>query len=379
MAEVFLAQDREKKVVVIKKILPHLASQPEYLRMFREELNILSSLKHENIVQVIKTHSEYVVMEYLDGYDWRFVLQNPVPFPIVAHLFLEALRTLQYVHSCKIIHRDISPQNWILTYDGKVKLLDFGISKSETGSDNTVTGILKGKYSYMSPEQASGEKITIHSDIFSIGVMLFESCTQTRLFKRSNDLLTLQAISACEVKIPENIPTELGSICLKALAKKKEDRFQSCEELRAVLLEYAKKNNQIVSREEVVQFINGLPKPKNHVLFEVTQIKRMKNNLFWAGVIALYFCFLGLGFEERQYAPVQTEEFQKPMGRLKIIATPWARVYLNGDYIGSTPMAVRSLAEGVYRVHLENPEISKNISREITIQSGKDTLLRQNW
>lgn len=291
MAEVFLAHNREKKTVVVKKILPHLVSQPEYLRMFREELNILSSLQHNNIVRVLETHSNYVVMEYLEGYDWRIISQHPIPQPIVIYLFLEALSALSYVHDLRIIHRDISPQNWMLTYGGQVKLLDFGISKYEERSHETVTGVLKGKYSYMSPEQALGGKASIHSDIFAMGIILFEFCTQTRLFKRANDLLTLQAISQCQVEIPNQIEPPLKSILKKALARRKEDRYQSCEAFRKALL-----HCHAATKQEVLEFIRALPRPRNQLLFEVTQMRHPKNNLMGAGILAICLAVLGLGW-----------------------------------------------------------------------------------
>lgn len=296
MAEVFLAHTSGKKPVVIKKILPHLASEPEYLRMFREEMLILSSLKHDNIVQVIEVHPDHVVMEYLEGHDWRVISGHPVSQRIVNYLFLEALLTLSYVHHLKIVHRDISPQNWMLTYGGQVKLLDFGISKYEGRSHETVTGVLKGKYSYMSPEQAAGGRVTIQGDIFAMGVILFELSTQTRLFKRSTDLLTLQAIERCEVEIPEVLGSELGSVILRALAKKKEERFQDCDEFREALFRCAQKNDQIAQRQEVLEFMRQLPKIRNQVLFEVTEIRLRKDGCLGAGLMALGFALLGLGW-----------------------------------------------------------------------------------
>lgn len=383
MAEVFLAHNQERKAVVVKKILPHLASQPEYLRMFREELQILSSLQHDNIVRVLETHTHYVVMEYLEGYDWRVMSQHQIPQSIVNYLFLEALAALSYVHDAKIVHRDISPQNWMLTYSGKVKLLDFGISKYEERSSETVTGILKGKYSYMSPEQAAGNKISFDSDIFAMGIILFELSTQSRLFKRTNDVLTLQAISQCHVQVPDDMDPELGAIILKALAKQKKNRFQTCDEFRQALLEYATKKNQIAEHAQVLEFIGRLPRPRNQVLFEATQIRTQKNSFGGAAIGALAFSFFGLGFGERVWTPAELNAVlpveSKLSGRLKIVATPWARVYINGDYIGATPMTARSLPEGIYQVHLENPEISKLVSKKITIRSNQETLLRQNW
>lgn len=296
MAEVYLAYGRDKKPVVIKRILPHLARQKDYLRMFREESLILSSLQHENIVRVFEVDPHYVVMEYLDGYDWRVISQHPVSQRIANYMVVEALEALSYVHRLKIVHRDVSPQNWMLTYGGQVKLLDFGISKYESRTHETVTGVLKGKYSYMSPEQASGDKATLHSDIFAMGVILYEFSTGTRLFKRSNDLLTLQAIADCCVQIPETLEPELGDIILKALSKHKEDRFQSCDEFKDALFEYAQKNGQIAAHDEILEFVRMLPRPRNQILFEVTQIRRKTENCFSAAVFALGFALLGLGW-----------------------------------------------------------------------------------
>jgi serine/threonine-protein kinase len=296
MAEVYLAHDQHKKQVVVKRILPHLASRAEYLRMFREELLILSSLQHDNIVRVFEVDPHYAVMEYLEGYDWRVISHHPISQRITNYIILEALEALSYVHRLKIVHRDVSPQNWMLTYSGQVKLLDFGISKYESRTQETVTGVLKGKYSYMSPEQASGGKATHHSDIFAMGVILFELSTQTRLFKRSNDLLTLQAIGECQVPIPETMDPELGAIILKALSKQKENRFQTCDEFRKALWEYAQKNHQIAEHQEVLEFVRSLPRPRSQVLFEVTQIKHRAENYLSAAVCALGFALLGLGW-----------------------------------------------------------------------------------
>ncbi len=296
MAEVFLAHNAQKKAVVIKRILPHLASDLEYVKMFQNEFGILSKLRHPHIVRVMEVHHDYAVMEYLEGQDWRSISQYPISQKVLIALFVKALEVLAYVHDLGIIHRDISPQNWMLTLGGDVKLLDFGISKMENQTNHTATGVLKGKYGYMSPEQAAGEKISCLSDIFSMGVILFEFCTQSRLFKRSNDLLTLKSILACEVEVPAHIPAALGDILKQALAKDQDRRFQSCEEFRTALLDYGRENRLIASQMEVVDFVNRLPRLNNRVLFEATQASLPQKNLYFMGVLALAFGLLGMGW-----------------------------------------------------------------------------------
>lgn len=296
MAEVYLAHDAQKKPIVIKKILPHLAANPEYVRMFQSEFSILSKLKHPQIVRVIEVQKDYAMMEYLDGRDWRVLSQYQTPFPVIMAMFLAALDVLAFVHDQKIIHRDISPQNWMLTNNGDVKLLDFGISKLEHDSMHTITGVLKGKYGYMSPEQASGEKVSFQSDIFSMGIILYELCTDKRLFKCANDLLTLRSILDCRVEIPDNIPEKLGDIMRRALSKDPQARFSNCHEFRQALVAYGQTAGQIASHAQVLEWIERLPKVHTRVLFEITQVWTPRENFWGLGTLALMFGLLNLGW-----------------------------------------------------------------------------------
>lgn len=296
MADVFLAHDKTRKPVVIKKILPQYLSQPAYLKMFKEEFEILSLLQSDGVVRVIETHETYAAIEFVDGLDWRVTSQYFIPQPIINYFFVEALSILSLVHNAGIVHRDISPQNWMIGYDGKVKLLDFGISKFEDRTHETVTGVLKGKYSYMSPEQAAGQSVTLHSDLFSMGVILYELSTRKRLFKRANDFLTLQAIGQCEIQIPDYIDRDLGCIIQKALSKNFGNRFQSCEEFRNALIEYAQATGRLAERQEVIDFFRFLPKPRQQLLFEATRIERYSKSQMVAGFGALALALFGLNW-----------------------------------------------------------------------------------
>ena len=296
MAEVYLAHDSQKNPIVVKKILPQLTSNTDYVRMFQNEFNILSKLKHPQIVRVIEVQRDCALMEYLDGRDWRVLSSFDVPMSIVISIFLRALDVLAFVHQQKIVHRDISPQNWMLTNDGDVKLLDFGIAKLEQESSHTVTGVLKGKYGYMSPEQASGEKVSYQSDIFSMGVILYEFCTRKRLFKRSSDLLTLRGILDCRVDIPPEIPEKLADIMRRALMKNSKDRFQDCHDFSQALIAFGQSAGQIASHVDLLDYISKLPKVHTRVLFETTQVQNVVENCWAVGTVALFFGLFGLGW-----------------------------------------------------------------------------------
>jgi serine/threonine protein kinase len=197
--------------------------------------------------------SFFLAMEYIHGEDARRVwkrseqLGNPLPIPLVCRVVMDACAGLDYAHKkadpsgnpLNIVHRDISPQNILITFDGGVKVVDFGIAKAADQATVTRSGVLKGKYSYMSPEQAAGKRVDCRSDIFALGVVLYELLTGTRLFKRQSDIQTLNAVTTCEVTPPSQVnprvPVDLEPIVMKALAREPEHRFQEAVELQLAL------------------------------------------------------------------------------------------------------------------------------------------------
>jgi len=256
MAEIHLGKsvgiDGFARVCAFKRILPHYAQDNEFVEMFRNEANVVKQLQNKNIVQVydfVSDGSSYMlVMEFVDGQDLRGLLsaseqqKKRIPIELACYIAMETLSGLSYAHSAVdvsgksmgIIHRDVSPQNILVSYDGDVKLTDFGIAKADNQSNNTRVGVLKGKFRYMSPEQASGYNIDGRSDVFAVGIILYEMLTMARLFK-GEDLAVLEAVRICQVKPPSlvnnsGVPPELDAIVMKLLAKDPLQRYQSGRE-----------------------------------------------------------------------------------------------------------------------------------------------------
>ncbi len=264
MAEILLAALEGpggfRKVVVIKRILPHLADKEEFRQMFLDEARIVASLRHPNIVQVTELGRDdgelFLVMEYLEGEPLAQLIRRtrrekiPLDPALLAHVMASACAGLHAAHEYSedgvvqdLVHRDISPQNLFVTYDGSVKLLDFGVAKAANRYTHTSTGQLKGKFGYMSPEQCLAKEVDRRTDIFAMGVVLWEGLTRRRLFKRENELLVFKAI--CEDPIPPpralypDIPESLDAIAVKALNRDREDRYESAADMRRDLLRAA--------------------------------------------------------------------------------------------------------------------------------------------
>ena len=199
MAQIYLARQQGlegfEKLLVVKRILPHLAENEDFIKMFLDEARIAARLNHPNIVQIFNLGSQddtfFIAMEYIHGEDVRRVWKRAdqagkdLPVPMVCRIIMDAAAGLDYAHKktdqvgkpLGIVHRDISPQNILVTFEGGVKVVDFGIAKAADQATVTKSGVLKGKYSYMSPEQASGQKIDHRTDIFALGTVLYELLT----------------------------------------------------------------------------------------------------------------------------------------------------------------------------------------------------------
>ncbi len=247
-----------ERTMVIKRILPQLVEDPDFVAMFVSEARLSARLNHANIVTVFELakfgDEYYLAMEYVRGHDLISVLRTHAPRGAIppgaaAYVLREVCRALGYAHAVtdddgnplRIIHRDVSPSNVMIGFDGGVKLLDFGIAKAlaETDDSKTLTGTLKGKLGYMSPEQLDGREIDHRADLFSIGVLLWELVTGRRLFKGATDVQTIARVREAQVAPPSTVnpevPPELDAICLKALARDPDRRYQTGEELAAAL------------------------------------------------------------------------------------------------------------------------------------------------
>ncbi|MBI4403969.1 MAG: protein kinase [Deltaproteobacteria bacterium] len=268
MAEVYRAKSEGAggfvKQLAIKRILPTYSTNDEFRRMFEYEARLSSQLGHANIVQIydfIKSGDSYLLaMEFVDGKNLRQFVNKAkkssfvAPVEFGAFIINEVCKGLEYAHSKKddltgqslnIIHRDMSPQNIMLSYEGAVKIVDFGIAKAKDRVDETRSGVIKGKFGYMSPEQANGMDVDHRTDIFSTAIILYELLTGKRLFAAENDMATLRRIQECVVARPTlsnpRIPPELEKIVLKGLAKDLKFRFQSAGAFHLALQELLNK------------------------------------------------------------------------------------------------------------------------------------------
>jgi serine/threonine-protein kinase len=249
------------KLFVVKVLKEHMSEDPKLVFMFLEEARLAAKLNHPNVVQTIEVGSDrgqhFIAMEYLDGQSLHRILargrRTNVVFPRHFHLYviMELLEGLQYAHGVtdfdgapmRLVHRDVSPQNVLVTYDGLVKILDFGIAKALDSSNDTRTGMLKGKVAYMAPEQASGEPLDGRADVFAVGAMLWEAAVGDRMWRRtSNDLQILHALMNGAIPRPReanpDIDPRLERMILKATAYRPADRHASAAELQAELGAY---------------------------------------------------------------------------------------------------------------------------------------------
>ena len=264
MAEVFKAKafgvEGFERILAVKRILPSIAEDHEFISMFVDEAKIAGQLTHANVAQIFDlghvNKQYYIAMEYVPGRDLRAIFDRSVKhseklsIDQVCYVIMKLCEGLDYAHNKRdanghelgIVHRDISPQNVILSYEGECKLIDFGIAKAHGKSSSTQVGILKGKFSYMSPEQVRGGKIDRRSDLFSLGIVLYELLTLQRLFLGSSDFSTLEKIRKVEYSPPTlfnpHIPQELEEIVLKALAKDPNHRFQTAHEMQDALQKF---------------------------------------------------------------------------------------------------------------------------------------------
>jgi len=265
MAELYLARVAGsggfEKICVVKRILPQYASDPDFVRMFLDEARLTAAIRHGNVAQVFDMgecdDGLYFAMEYVHGVDLRFVLHTlatrdeRLPLEHVLTIGIGAAAGLHAAHERKdrdgrplgIVHRDVTPSNLLLAFDGGVKLIDFGIAKATRRVTETRTGTLKGKIAYMSPEQCQGELLDGRSDVFALGVVLYEASTGTRLFANENEYAALRQIVDRDAPPPStrraDYPPALEAIVLKALARERGRRYPSALALQLDLEDFA--------------------------------------------------------------------------------------------------------------------------------------------
>ncbi len=264
MAELFdadyLREDGFRRRVAIKRIRPHLAENTDFINMFTREARLAALLQHPNIVQIFDygkiDNAYFIAMEYVDGKNLGEILATMrigLPVDQAVYIVSEICKGLDYSHTriddatgepLAIVHRDISPQNMLVSCKGEVKISDFGISKAQSEPNLTQAGIIKGKLAYMSPEQALGQSLDRRADIFALGLLFHESLTGLRVFRFENEIEAIRSIPQRDIEpltaIIKQIPEELNRIVMKCLAKDRDARYQSAADIYTDLTAFRK-------------------------------------------------------------------------------------------------------------------------------------------
>lgn len=283
MAELYLARVSGaggfEKDVVVKRMLPQHAERDDLSAMFLDEARIAATLQHPNVVQVYDAGEAggecYIAMEFLDGTDLRTLRKvladrrAPLPWEHAVYIASSVAAGLHYAHEKRgadgeplgIVHRDVTPHNVFLTRDGGVKLVDFGIAKARGRLTETVEGTLKGKLAYLSPEQCAGDPVDRRSDVYSLGILLYELTTGRRLYQSSSDLELMREIIHGEVEAPSGFmeyPDELEHILLDCLAKDPDDRYPSARDVQLALEGFARRHGLMLSSLAFADFLDPL-------------------------------------------------------------------------------------------------------------------------
>jgi eukaryotic-like serine/threonine-protein kinase len=268
------------KLVVLKALLPDLSAEPYALSMFLDEARLAAQLNHPNVVQTYEVGTEgdrhVIVMEYLEGQALSTVIKRseqagrPLSLALHLRIIVSALEGLHYAHELRaydgapllLVHRDVSPQNVFVTYDGQVKVLDFGIAKAATSSTHTATGIVKGKIAYMAPEQTIADVVDRRADIYSIGCMLWAAATGRKLWKDTPDVHIMRRVINGEIPTPQSAnpscDDELNRIVMKALATDQNLRYHTALELQQDLEAYCERLRESVKQKDIARHVATL-------------------------------------------------------------------------------------------------------------------------
>jgi eukaryotic-like serine/threonine-protein kinase len=269
------------KLQVLKYLRPDLAADEEFLTMFLEEARIAARINHPNVVQTNEVGYDgichYIAMEYIEGQTIENVVRRAkkqgnksIPLDMHLRMLADALAGLHHAHELldfdgtplNIVHRDVSPHNIMVTYDGFVKVLDFGIAKAADSSSDTRSGMLKGKYAYMAPEQYDGRGVDRRADVFAVGVMLWQAITSQRMWKGVTGTEIIARVIKGDIKRPSEVVSDvdekLEAICMKALAHAPEARFATAAEFQEALERYLRSRAIVLMSRDVGQYVGDL-------------------------------------------------------------------------------------------------------------------------
>ncbi len=401
MAIVYEAiQEPLNRRVAIKALKPSIAIDSQFAERFEREANFMASLQHENILHVIDFlkdgRSMFIIMEHVDGIDLYDLLERSprLPADIAAIIALQLVRGLDYAHFRGIIHRDIKPANVMVSMQGDVKLMDFGIARHERFGDLTETGTGLGTPSYMSPEQILGDKLDFRSDLFSVGIVLYQMLTGRKPFVEDDTRTVMQKIRLDRYepfkKLGVEVPRKLERIMSRCLQKMPANRYPTTQALMDDLTEFLAPRVAMSHNARLVMFLHEIGvmtgEQTDEVLSAVAPrvLRSTRRNggflrsvAIKQGLVFGAILLSGLTVQAasgRWSGPGSQGEpgFVNPSdaGFLKVSADPWAHVFVDGERVMTTPAARSvSLTPGPHFVKYANPYFAP-VEREISIEPG---------
>jgi serine/threonine-protein kinase len=409
MAVIYKAvQEPLERVVAIKALKPSIAVDSHFALRFEREARFMASLQHENILHVYDFLKDgdtmYIIMEYVQGIDLYDLLQltPKLPVDVAAVIGLQVARALDYAHFRGIIHRDIKPANIILSHQGEVKLMDFGIARDHSLADLTETGTGVGTPSYMSPEQILGDKLDFRSDIFSLGIVLYQCIAGQKPFVEDEARTVMQKIRLDRYQSPRklvgSVPRSMERILARSMEKTPSRRYPSTQALIDDLMEFLAGRVGMNHSARLVMFLRELS-----VISEVEAEEILKAGATRSGrggpadrslvrgaalmfsALFLALCATGgaiqastgrfneknFGFGRENDSPI----IPRNAGYIEVVVEPWADVYVDGELVATTPTSSRiALSPGRHYVKYKNPYYQEQAT-EIFVRSGQSQQL----
>jgi len=405
MAVVYKAvQESLNRTVAVKALKTAVAVDTQFAIRFEREALSLAQLQHENIIHVYDFYQErgalFIVMEYVEGVDLYDVLERcgRLPLDVAAIIAMQVARALDYAHYRGVIHRDIKPANIMISRSGGVKLMDFGIARDQSFSDLTQTGTGLGTPSYMSPEQILGDKVDFRSDVFSLGIVLYQMTTGRKPFIEDEHKSVMHKIRLEQAPSPRKlnpeIPREMDRIMMRCMQKAPRDRWRSTQDLvlalerflaRRVEMNYHArlvqflKNTGVVTAEEAAEYLKEVsPQAPDKATRQLVRRVAAVNGSI-AAAVALTALLLELApvgvppVEARRAAaaPTMVAPPPRPRGTVQLVAHPWAEIWVDGKLVDVTPTAAAVDVEaGPHTITLRNPYFAE-LKKEVTVEPGE--------
>ena len=403
MAVVYRAvQQPLGRTVAIKALKPSIAMDSQFAKRFEREAHFMASLQHENILHVVDFvkdgRSMYIIMEYVEGIDLYDLLEmtDTLPPEVAAIIALQVSRALDYAHFRGLIHRDIKPANIMISKQGEVKLMDFGIARDDTLSDLTETGTGLGTPSYMSPEQILGDKLDFRSDLFSVGICLYQMVTGQKPFVEDEARTVMQKIRLDRFiaarKLNSKVPRQLERILARLMEKMPANRYPTTQALIDDLSEFIATRVPMNYNARLVMFLrdvgaitdseaddvleSGAPRARRGIRDRrlVRHVALVQGLLFLAivgGGGALQAASGGLADRPEFGSRDSDSLLPDRAGYLRVVVDPWAEVFVDGQHVVTTPTAQRiPLSPGRHFLKLANPYFNE-MQQEVRIRTGE--------